>query len=537
MTFVVRHHDDRRLATEAVWFGGSSRTIAFVACVTITAMIMLWRYVGFQASDDGHYLTAGLRWLEHFPHVGGSHRSLRHTITLPIAGTVGLLGLSEFAVSLPSILYFVALLAVNIFGASRFIGLLPALIGTLLMITASGFVVVATYVNADLVELFYVSAAFWAFAYAIRRPDQRWPLLLTGAVAGLAMLTRETAAAFVVFLGLLFLFHPMMPRRRYLTIAAGAVAVLGAEWAYLTAMTGDPLYRISIVEQHDVISRSAELARTQARGALIDAEGNVSVNVWLDPLLNLFLTQKYGLLFWAVIPAAIGLFRPRAGGPEPVRVLRLASGLALVWFGFVVLNPKLYLVPRYLVVTACLMSLAVGWWLTRQLRAGRWALTGAVAGALLGVNLLGLSVTNVNPLFAERELVRMVAQHPGETIYTDPGTKRRAEAFLRFDGLDEHRVSVEIPPDHALVLYNEESIERCERTVRCMEVFSNYMPQKSWQSLARVDVPRSLAARVVEGLALQRLMPRDVLRKITQPVSPVVLYRAHRAHRAGGGRH
>lgn len=505
---------------------------ALAGCVVLAALIMAWRYVGFQASDDDHYLAAGLGWLDQFPYVGGSHRSLRHTIVLPIAGSIGLLGLNEFAVSLPSMLYFIGLLAVNIFGASRVLGLLPAVTGALLMVTAPGFVVLATYVNADLVELFYVSAAFWTFAYAIERPDARWPLVLAGGVAALGILTRETAAAFAVFLALLFFFHPMMLRKRYLVIAAGCGAVLGLEWAYLTAMTGDPLYRIRLVEHHDVISRAAELARTQARGALIDAEGNVSISVWLDPILNLLVTQKYGLLFWAAIPAAVRLLKDRGAAPGSTRALGLMSGLALVWFVFVAANPKLYLVPRYLVVTASLVGLLVGWWLTRQWQARRYVLAASLAGALFGVNLVGLSVTNVNPRFAERELVRVVATHPGETIYTDPGTRRRAVAFLRFEGLDAGAVSLDPPPGRALVLYNEESMNRCARTVRCFEVLSDYIPKEDWQEIARITAPRSLAARMVDGLSLQWLVPRDVLRKITQPVTPVVLYRV-RASAAG----
>jgi hypothetical protein len=182
-------------------------------------------------------------------------------------------------------------------------------------------------------------------------------------------------------------------------------------------------------------------------------------------------------------------------------------------------------VPRYLVVTASLISLLVGWWLTMQWQAGRRALTASLVGVLIGVNLLGLSVTNVNPRFAERELVRAVTMHPGETIYTDPGTERRAEAFLRFQGLDARTVSSEMPPAHALVLYNEESMARCARTVRCLEVLSGYAPKSDWQEIARIVAPRSLAAEVAEALPLQGLMPPDVLRKITKPVTPVVLYR------------
>jgi hypothetical protein len=82
-----------------------------------------------------------------------------------------------------------------------------------------------------------------------------------------------------------------------------------------------------------------------------------------------------------------------------------------------------------------------------------------------------------------------------------------------------------MPPARALVLYNEESMARCARTVRCLEVLSSYTPKSTWQEIARIDAPRGLAAEVVEALPGQGLMPRDVRRKITHPVTPVVLYR------------
>ncbi|RPH53506.1 MAG: hypothetical protein EHM89_19960 [Acidobacteria bacterium] len=78
---------------------------AAILCVLTLALLVLF-HVGFQASDDAVYLTGALGWIEHFPYVGESHWTLRHTITIPTAVFVLLLGLNETAVSLTNILYF-----------------------------------------------------------------------------------------------------------------------------------------------------------------------------------------------------------------------------------------------------------------------------------------------------------------------------------------------------------------------------------------------------------------------------------------------
>jgi 4-amino-4-deoxy-L-arabinose transferase-like glycosyltransferase len=499
--------------------------LAFLGCAALAIALMAWRYVGFQSSDDANYVGAALNWLHHFPYVGDSHWTLRHPIALPLAASIALFGVKELAVSLPAALYFLATLAVLIFFASRFIGLWPAVAGAVLMTTLPGFVILATYMNADLVELFYMTVAFWAFVAAVERPDRRWPLLLSGASAALGFLTRETSAAFVLFVGLMFLFRPLMPRRNYFVIALGFLAVIGVEWAYLTAMTGNPLYRIHIDEQHDTINRAAELARARERGSIIDAEGNVSVSVWIDPVLNLLVTQKYGLLYWVGIPAMVLLWRSRPSPPVRARALLLMLGFAIVWFAFVALNPKLYLVPRYLVVTASLFAMAAGWWLVEEWRGGRRARVGLIVAAMLAVSTLGLLVENINPRFAERQLADFAAAHPGQVVYTDSDTALHAHYFFSFRGMDMSRVSYAMPGPDALVFYNEEARVRCARTFRCQRDLTVYRPKPDWEELGRVDIPHGPVARLVMDLALERFLPSEVARKITQPVTPIVLYR------------
>jgi hypothetical protein len=504
----------------------NTNVAALILSLVVASLMVVWRHVGFQASDDADYLSGGLGWLAHFPYVGNSHWSLRHTITLPIAGSVSVLGLSEFSAVLPTAAYFIGYMSITIWASSRFIGLIPALVGTLLMSTMPGSVVVATYINADMAELFYITVAFWAFVYALDQPKRKAPLITCGVAAALALLTRETSAAFVGFAGLMFLFHPIMPRKNYLIIAISFAAIVGFEWAYLTIMTGDPFYRIEIDQHHDIIDRASEAAHTSARNSVIDAEGALSLKEWwLNPILNLFVSQKYGLLFWGALPSAVLLLKSRAKGSTRLPIVPIMLVFAAVWYVFVGFNPKLYFVPRYLLVLSSIMSLIVGSWLVEQWRMRRRFTAGIIAIAMIGVNLAGLLVENTNPTFGERSLASFAAGHPGERIDTDPATLRRASYFFRFQGIDFGNIYTADPSLNALVFYNPNAIERCSDSARCKIDNSAFMPRPNWVEISRMQPSRGTVAELIEMLGVGQDLPADLAHKLMQPIAPVILYR------------
>src|SRR5262245_21355252 len=126
----------------------SHRGTAWAAAIGISAVVLgviAATFIGFQASDDASYLDGALGWTKHFPYVGSNHWTLRHTITLPAAASVSLLGLNEFAVAFPTIAYFICFLCVNGYFVTKFLGMRAALLITLLIATMPGFVVLATY--------------------------------------------------------------------------------------------------------------------------------------------------------------------------------------------------------------------------------------------------------------------------------------------------------------------------------------------------------------------------------------------------------
>ena len=494
-----------------------------IALALLGAAIIGSLHVGFQASDDIHYLNGALGWIDGFPYVGDSHWTLRHTITLPTAFFVQLFGLHEWAVSLSNIVYFCAFLALNFYFVRRFLGGRSAALTTLLLLLTPGFPVVATYLNPDIPELFFVSSAFWALLMALEhQASLRW-WVIAGAFAGLGFINRETAAAFVLFATLLCGFRPGAPRMRYLPMAAAFVAVLFFEWLYLMLMTGNPLYRVRVDFHHSSIDRFAEFAGVAAQGRWIDNEGNLSVNVFLDPVINLFVSQKYALLFWLAVPAAVFAWRHRQS-PQAHSLLLLAA-LGLTFFIFIGANPKLLLVPRYFIDVAWVAAVLGGWGLARLWEAGRTRLAAALTAAAVLAGLAALSVENVNPRMVERALVQWVQAHPGETVYTDIETRARSEFYFRFAGVSMDRVIAEAPPKGALFFHSASRVATCAAMPRCKERAGDFRPQANWKSESTISGPRKPAAWLAGQLGLGRLLPQDVAQRVLATIGEITLYR------------
>ena len=492
-------------------------------------------HVGFQASDDINYLVGALGWLGGFPYVGDSHWTLRHTITVPTAAFIALFGLNGFAASMSNMLYFVAFVAANAWAVAHFLGRRSACFVTLLVITTPGFLVVSTYLNPDIPELFFVTSAFWCLMLALQHGTRQWLWLwvAAGGIAGLAFVNRQTAAALVIFVGLLWLFSPRAPRSRYLPMLIAFVGVVGAEWLYLTLMTGNPAYRLQVDFNHDPVDRFAEVARLAAQGGWIDKEGNISVNVFIDPVLNLFVSQKYTLLFWLAVPAGLAAWRMRRTShvalkdttPNRGPILLLVAGLGLASFVFVAANPKLYLVPRYFVVVAWAAAVLVAWWLAGLWDAGHRWLGGAGMAALLCANAAALSVENVHPRMVEQALVAWVRGHPGEPIYTDVETRARSEFYFKFARLPMDQVIAAAPPPGARFFYSEKRVAQCAATKRCRAQAADFRPTERWQAEQTIDGPRRPGATIAAALGAGRLLPPDIAARVLAPLDVITIYR------------
>jgi 4-amino-4-deoxy-L-arabinose transferase-like glycosyltransferase len=461
-------------------------------------------------------------WLRHFPVVGTDHWATRHTVVLPVALSLAVFGQREFALALPSVLFFAGFLWLNFHFARRFLGERAAVILVMLLAATPEFIVQATYINNDIVEAFFASLSFWLFMAGTEN-GRASTILGAGAAAGLSFLTRETSAVLPIFYGACFLLDPRPSRKSYIYLALGFVGVVGAEMIYFGAMTGDFLYRYRMDASHDTVSRVQELRLKAKTGATLDRQGNLSVNVWADPFLMLFASQKFGLLFYLAIPAAIYAFRNRIMPPLERSTIRRVARLALLWILFISLAFKiLYLVPRYYAVPAWASVLVIAYAfhqfsLTRHRRAAI-----AVLVAFLAVNALSFYLENTNPRFAERAMIAWLDAHPGTTVQIDPDMARRSDLLLQFAGVGA-RVRTGPPQTGQLFVFSPRNQELCKQQGLCKR--GAYLPQPGWQQVDFVrGKPRAIGG-VLRALHAARFIPPQILQKIESPAPGIVIYR------------
>ena len=505
---------------------GEFSVIAVLASLAVGLIAYFW--VAYLGSDDQAYAGAALDWLHHFPALGDNHWALRYLPVLPIAAAIGLLGPSTFALALPNALAFGALLVAQYCFARATFGWRTAAIGCLILIVLPAFLELATYANPDMPEAAAVIISFWVFLRLDRTGRPFFLAILTGILAGLAFLARETMLSLLLTYGLLFLFRPLIPRGRYVLMGLGFLLVVAPQVAYLTARTGNPFYRhaVSARASASVVDRAGNLAEAQAQGFAFDAEGVLAVHPAIAPIAAVLVSPKFGLLFLLGIPAAIWLVRGGGGlNSRQRRDVTLFALLALVSFLFIALNARaLVLVPRYFVVAAVALSVPLAVAADRLLSLRpRWAVLGGMA--YLGTCLALLSLLNRAPLWPEETLVALAAR-PGAAVYTDPRTANRAQFLLDLRGLTD-RVKDTPPPPGALFLAREDIVDFCLRRASCAwkDRAETFRVQASWTVVERFPAPRRMAGDILYLLRLQNHLPRDVVRKLANPSDDIVLYR------------
>lgn len=493
-----------------------------LAALALAAGLVALNWVGYDGADDRSYALGAEAWLRHFPVAGADHWATRHTVVLPVALSLALFGRHVFALAIPSVLYFFGFLAVNHHFARRILGEQAGAILVMLLAATPVFVVQATYINTDIAEAFFASLSFWLFVAA---EGKARTLFWSGTTAGLAFLTRETSAVLPVFFAACFFFDKAPARRQYFYLALGFIAAVGAEMVFFGAMTGDVFYRYRLDAHHDSVSRVQELQHTARSGGTLDRQGNLSVSVWADPFLMLFASQKYGLLFWLAIPAAIAAFRTRALPAVEGLVVRRAGRLMLLWVVFLSLAfPILYLVPRYYIVPAWAGVLLIAYAVHVLLLADRRRAAFAAVAALVVVNALSLYVENTNPRFAERALVGWLQRNPGTTVHLDPDMARRSDLLVSFAGLDG-RVSAAPARAGDLFVFSPRNLELCNEQGLCRPKQKLYQPRPGWTKIAAVTGKPRAVGGILRALHLAGFVPRQIMLKLETPAPGIAIYR------------
>ena len=483
------------------------------AAVAWAVLAIVLTFVGYMESDDVIYAAGASGWLTSAPFLGASHWAIRHCIVLPMALGFKLFGESEATLVLPSLCYAAMLLALLGAIAARLGGWRAAALTIALAGSIPVFATGASLVSTDLPEAFFIIGSVWAW-HCGQRDGRPALLFVSGLGAGCAIITRETAAALLLFYVAAFLADRRRGIRSYTILAAGCLLIVGADWLYLYTMSGDPLYRLHIA-MRGAQGDGPQMEASGETASGVDRFGAIALPRALRPFGALFLNQNFGLLFWIAVPATAWL--TICGTGEVRRSAMAFLGLFSTWLvmsGYV-LAPWLWVIPRYYAVCIVLVvPLAV--LLSSCLMQKRfWAVAAAVL--LLGSSIALDAGSTSGAMVGERGLVAAVQAYPG-VLHTDPSTARGASWLLVQQGLDQ-RVSTSLPVAGDLYFFDS----RPRRAVPADWPLRGV--PKGWVPLEAKTHPMKWTGMLVQALGLEGLLPAGLRAKLVPVPLTTAVYR------------
>ncbi len=238
-----------KIALEASIFDdGRSKWICCGSICVLSLLMRLACSTGLIASDDlwySHYaqLITQHRYLPQLLHV-----ALRYGLTIPVALAYWLFGIREWTTVLVPFLASVASIPVLMTVGWRMFGPRTGLMAGILFATFPLELRYATILVPEPVTVFYVLVAMLAYLYA----ESKGSLLLglaTGICLGAAYLTKEPAL--LVALALMIYVGMRRQWRVILGMALGLGMIVGLEHFYYLMRTGDLLFRLHAMAEHN----------------------------------------------------------------------------------------------------------------------------------------------------------------------------------------------------------------------------------------------------------------------------------------------
>lgn len=491
----------------------SSRHLLLIGLVAgLFSLLVCLSWVGYISSDDGIYVSQALLWTTGDPYLPTSHWGFRYPVVLALAGVMASAGNSMTSIAAVPVIYSLLLLGGAYFILRRFASGEIALLCAALLATWPLLVVKTSVVNADIPEAFFAILSIGLFVEATRHGSPSRFLFLSGLLAGLAMLTRETAFGLGFAYGLFFLAGAYFDRKYYLWGALGILCILGFEAAFYVSQGEGVLYRFStIIESHG----SLELTTRD----FDSGTGNVSDSRFFGPILALLVNQEVGLMFYFTIPAAWFLLR-KASLENSERVLVQAlTVLAGVWIIWISYSGAVRPMPRYYSVAgvASLMLTAMWLYYLPSRKVAGW-----LAILLIGGNLISLSVENTHPRFSSRTLAAYVLSND-VTVYTDSQTYSRAADILQLSA-PEYRVRLREgqAPSGGLMFHNPNGrgfTDEHGNQIRAR------VASGEWQSVAVWQPPRRGIGHILGILGLEFLVPEKARQLVIYGNRPVELFK------------
>lgn len=493
---------------EKKYLGVTAAVCALVA-IFLVSVASYWHGFG-PAGDAERYVDAALAWAEQGPYLGETHWALRHLYVLPMAAFYRLFGPSEFATTLPNILYAAGLVAVTFYFARRFLSEAEAFF-------AAAFVAVSAFLVARPMEIgvygaeaMFAVTACWLFIGARQDGGARFALLAaTGLFSGLAWTMREQTAYLMVAFGLLVMLERKQILLSLVALGAGFGSVIFIELVVYFLASGDPFYRYNVDLHHRAVGWDAVIENPPPWYA-------AAIRPFKDALDDPITTP---LLFLSLGTALLmgGRMRPKA---SPRRDVFLVFGVVSVVSAVITSYVFDFAKPRYFPVLHYAVVLFCGCAVIAIADAYGKKFAAAFAMLVVFLNLAGEDFSNYNE-YAEARWLATYAQKSDEQIFTDPMTASRARRYLRLKGASEGETSEKLrhedAPQGALFFKAYSSGPRPNSEVCVLIREENVRPASWTHALLRQTGADGLVGAKVKEIA-RAPRPVELVRVTSEPV-------------------
>jgi len=290
---------------------GVGAWFSLVATVVLATAARLLFFTGFYGSDEATYAEVALQiangvWRT-FDYVG----SLRYGANLPSAFFISVLGASELAANMWSLLCSVGEVVLVFVFARHLWGNRAAVFSAVVIALLPLHVHFGGRLMADAPLAFFITLSFFLFWIAEKRQGAVW-YFATGLAAGFVFWIKEVVIVYWIAFAIFALVY-RIARFEWIWIGLGAATAIGANCVLLWWITGDPLYLYNVIRSH--------------AGKYVAFRDQIDSSPWYY-FRYLFVDVRHT---WLMAYAAMGGIAIWAGQAIRKRRIDSATGYVVIW--------------------------------------------------------------------------------------------------------------------------------------------------------------------------------------------------------------
>ena len=226
----------------------SREWIALVSVVALAAIMRWLFFTGFFGSDEVTYIDTARKIASGDWTASGYIGATRYGMNLPVALSIGLLGLSEFSANLWPYLCSLGEVALVFLIVNSLFGLRAAVLGSLLLAMLPLHVHLAGRIMADPPLGFFLTLSV-ALALFARSNGRWWSYLLAGLAWGGVFWVKEVVAVLYLPVFLAIVLFVDRRWRGVLWALVGGLLAVAANCLLMWAVAGDPLHLVSVLRR------------------------------------------------------------------------------------------------------------------------------------------------------------------------------------------------------------------------------------------------------------------------------------------------